>query len=136
MKRVIAFVCAFICLAMLSSCDAPGVYSLNDSLPPLIDSETQYPYVQSVDITNSDGNTVTLVSSGEMDNIRMKFEGIKCVKEKSPEPSEILYTVTFNTNDGKYTISVISEDKLIIDGVAYDVLRGGADLFYLASLFN
>ena len=136
MKRVIAFVCAFICLAMLSSCDAPGVYSLNDSLPPLIDSETQYPYVQSVDITNSDGNTVTLVSSAEMDNIRMKFEGIKCVKEKSPEPSEILYTVTFNTNDGKYTISVMSEDKLIIDGVAYDVLRGGADLFYLASLFN
>ena len=136
MKRVIAFVCAFICLAMLSSCDAPGVYSLNDSLPPLIDSETQYPYVQSVDVTNSDGNTVTLVSSAEMDNIRMKFEGIKCVKEKSPEPSEILYTVTFNTNDGKYTISVISEDKLIIDGVAYDVLRGGADLFYLASLFN
>lgn len=136
MKRVIAFVCAFICLAMLSSCDAPGVYSLNDSLPPLIDSETQYPYVQSVDITNSDGNTVTLVSSAEMDNIRMKFEGIKCVKEKSPEPSEILYTVTFNTNDGKYTISVISEDKLIIDGVTYDVLRGGADLFYLASLFN
>ena len=136
MKRVIAFVCAFICLAILSSCDAPGVYSLNDSLPPLIDSETQYPYVQSVDITNSDGNTVTLVSSAEMDNIRMKFEGIKCVKEKSSEPSEILYTVTFNTNDGKYTISVISEDKLIIDGVAYDVLRGGADLFYLASLFN
>lgn len=136
MKRVIAFVCAFICLAMLSSCDAPGVYSLNDSLPPLIDSETQYPYVQSVDVTNSAGNTVTLVSSAEMDNIRMKFEGIKCVKEKSPEPSEILYTVTFNTNDGKYTISVISEDKLIIDGVAYDVLRGGADLFYLASLFN
>lgn len=136
MKRVIAFVCAFICLAMLSSCDAPGVYSLDGSLPPLIDSETQYPYVQSVDITNSDGNTVTLVSSAEMDNIRMKFEGIKCVKEKSPEPSEILYTVTFNTNDGKYTISVISEDKLIIDGVTYDVLRGGADLFYLASLFN
>lgn len=136
MKRVIAFVCAFICLAILSSCDAPGVYSLNDSLPPLIDSETQYPYVQSVDITNSDGNTVTLVSSGEMDNIRMKFEGIKCVKEKSPEQSETLYTVTFNTNDGKYTISVISEDKLIIDGVTYDVLRGGADLFYLASLFN
>ena len=136
MKRVIAFVCTFICLAMLSSCDAPGVYSLNGSLPPLIDSETQYPYVQSVDVTNPDGNTVTLVSSAEMDNIRMKFEGIKCVKEKSPEPSEILYTVTFNTNDGKYTISVISEDKLIIDGVAYDVLRGGADLFYLASLFN
>lgn len=136
MKRVIAFVCAFICLAMLSSCDAPGVYSLDGSLPPLIDSETQYPYVQSVDITNSDGNTVTLVSSAEMDNIRMKFEGIKCVKEKSSEPSEILYTVTFNTNDGKYTISVISEDKLIIDGVTYDVLRGGADLFYLASLFN
>ena len=136
MKRVIAFVCAFICLAILSSCDAPGVYSLNDSLPPLIDSETQYPYVQSVDVTNSDGNTVTLVSSAEMDNIRMKFEGIKCVKEKSSEQSEILYTVTFNTNDGKYTISVISEDKLIIDGVTYDVLRGGADLFYLASLFN
>lgn len=136
MKRVIAFVCAFICLAMLSSCDAPGVYSLDGSLPPLIDSETQYPYVQSVDVTNSDGNTVTLVSSGEMDNIRMKFEGIKCVKEKSSEQSETLYTVTFNTNDGKYTISVISEDKLIIDGVAYDVLRGGADLFYLASLFN
>lgn len=136
MKRVIAFVCAFICLAMLSSCDAPGVYSLDGSLPPLIDSETQYPYVQSVDITNSDGNTVTLVSSAEMDNIRMKFEGIKCVKEKSPEQSETLYTVTFNTNDGKYTISVISEDKLIIDGVTYDVLRGGADLFYLASLFN
>ena len=136
MKRVIAFVCAFICLAILSSCDAPGVYSLDGSLPPLIDSETQYPYVQSVDITNSDGNTVTLVSSGEMDNIRMKFEGIKCVKEKSPEQSETLYTVTFNTNDGEYTISVISEDKLIIDGVAYDVLRGGADLFYLASLFN
>lgn len=136
MKRVIAFVCAFICLAMLSSCDAPGVYSLDGSLPPLIDSETQYPYVQSVDVTNSDGNTVTLVSSGEMDNIRMKFEGIKCVKEKSSEQSETLYTVTFNTNDGEYTISVISEDKLIIDGVAYDVLRGGADLFYLASLFN
>ena len=136
MKRVIAFVCAFICLAILSSCDAPGVYSLDGSLPPLIDSETQYPYVQSVDVTNSDGNTVTLVSSAEMDNIRMKFEGIKCVKEKSPEPSEILYTVTFNTNDGEYTISVISEDKLIIDGVTYDVLRGGADLFYLASLFN
>lgn len=136
MKRVIAFVCAFICLAMLSSCDAPGVYSLDGSLPPLIDSETQYPYVQSVDITNSDGNTVTLVSSAEMDNIRMKFEGIKCVKEKSSEQSETLYTVTFNTNDGEYTISVISEDKLIIDGMAYDVLRGGADLFYLASLFN
>ena len=136
MKRVIAFVCAFICLAILSSCDAPGVYRLDDSLPPLIDSETQYPYIQSVDVTNSDGNTVTLVSSGEMDNIRMKFEGIKCVKEKSPEPSEILYTVTFNTNDGKYTISVISEDKLILDGVTYDVLRGGADLFYLTSLFN
>lgn len=114
----------------------PGVYSLDGSLPPLIDSETQYPYVQSVDITNSDGNTVTLVSSAEMDNIRMKFEGIKCVKEKSPEQSETLYTVTFNTNDGKYTISVISEDKLIIDGVTYDVLRGGVDLFYLASLFN
>ena len=84
MKRVIAFVCAFICLAILSSCDAPGVYSLNDSLPPLIDSETQYPYVQSVDVTNSDGNTVTLVSSGEMDNIRMKFEGINASRKSPP----------------------------------------------------
>ncbi len=135
MKRFFALTAVVILMLSLFSCDAPGVYKLSDNLPPLIDSQTTYPYVQSVDITdNTSGETITLEESSQLSTVRMQFEGIKCIKDDLD--GTLLYTVKFNTTGEPYTIYVYENEMLMIDEVSYSVERGGIDLFYLASFFE
>lgn len=135
MKRFLALAVSVILMLSLFSCDAPGVYKLSDNLPPLIDPQTTYPYVQSVDITdNTSGEAVTLEESSQLSTVRMQFEGIKCIKDNIN--GALLYTVTFNTTGDPFTIYVYENEMLMIDGVSYSVERGGIDLFYLASFFE
>ncbi len=137
MKRILNIIAVSVVLISLVSCDAPGVYKIDNDLPPIIDAETQYPCITSVDVTNeSTGNTITFVSSSDIDTIHMKFEGIKCVKEESLTEKSCAYTVTFNTESDSFTVNVISETEIIINGIGYEAVRGGADMLYLAGLFG
>ena len=137
MKHIISTFFTIVLLISLVSCDAPGVYKIDDDLPPIINSETQYPYILSVDVTDEiTGNTVTLVSSSDIDTIHMKFEGIKCTKNDSVSSDSCVYTVSFNTDTDSFSIGVISETELIINSTGYEAMRGGADMMYLAGLFN
>lgn len=126
-----------LCVFMLISCDAPGVYKLDDHLPPIMDITTQYPYVTSIEVTdNSSGVTLEFTEEKELGSIRMRFEGIKCIRENDSVEHEILYTVVFHTTDSDFTIEIYSETDYVIDGYHYEAMRFSVDLFYFNALFT
>lgn len=135
MKSLTALAAAALCLLSLSACDAIGVYKLDNDLPPIMDSVTQYPFITSVEVEKPDGSLVALTSSEDINTIRMKFEGIKCLKDDMDDDT-LMYTVTFITTDVPFSIEIYSDDEIMTGGVYYEIERGGVDLFYLEGLFN
>ncbi|MGN1408795.1 MAG: hypothetical protein ACI4XJ_01330 [Eubacteriales bacterium] len=137
MRNLKGIVIILICIFVLISCDSPGVYKLDDYLPPLMDITTQYPYITSIEVTEeSSGVTLEFTEGKELDSIRMRFEGIKCIREKDGGDNEILYTVTFHTTDADFTIGISSAEDYIIDGYHYEAMRSGVDLLYFGGLFK
>lgn len=137
MKKFYAAFLIIICLFSFASCDAPGVYKLDDYLPPLIDITTQYPYITSIEVTdNTSGASLEFVDSANLDSIRMRLEGIKCIREKDDGSYPIVYTIVFNTTDSVFTIGIASENDYVIDGYHYEAMRSGVDMLYFAGLFN
>ena len=121
---------------LLIGCDAPGVYRMDDVLPPLIDAKTQYPYVESITVEQaSSGKTLELTAPAELDKLRMQFEGIKAIREKTEGETEYLYRVTFFTTDGEMQLFIVSGEQYVMDGYLYEIMRAGIDLVYFDSLF-
>lgn len=137
MKRLIFILTAVLTLVLLVSCDAPGVYKLDESLPALIDSSTQYPYTTEIRVTKeSTGETLSFTDGVDHDRIRMQFEGIKSIRERDDGSLTAEYSVTFVTTDGEKTIQIVSSEDYIMDGYHYEVMRSGIDMFFFEGLFE
>lgn len=135
-KTVIAIAALFLSALLLVSCDAPGVKLLEDMLPPLTEKTTGYTVTQSIVVTQlSTAESVEFSTPAEMEAFHQRLEGVKCVRDKEQAGELLLYSVTFFTAEAAETFYVVSDNVFIFDGYHYDVMRGGLDTVYLASLF-
>ena len=135
-KTVIAIIALCLSALLLVSCDAPGVKLLEDMLPPLTEKTTGYTVTQSIVVTQlSTANSVEFSTPAEMEAFHQRLEGVKCVRDKEQTGELLLYSVTFFTKDAAETFYVVSDNVFVFDGYCYDVMRGGLDTVYLASLF-
>ncbi len=137
MKKILI---AFLMLALfLTACqNPPGMHILDESIPVLIDPTTQYPYTEKILVTDCASGETREYTDGQMhDNIRMRFEGIRCTREKIKEGKEYtpLYEVTFVATDTTVTVKVLSDSAYLLDEYRYDAITSGVDLIYLGSLF-
>ena len=120
----------------LISCGTPGVYLLDDYLPKLIDPATQYPYTEKITVTQcSTGKVLEFMEGSDHDLIRMRLEGIQCIREKDSGALMPLYTIEFTTTEGIVTLQIASEYDYILDGYVYEAMRSSVDLLYFDGLF-
>ena len=140
-RRIIAAVLLLIFAICFTGCrKTPGLYQLDDIIPKLMDTKTQYPYTTSVVVEkDSTGERLDYTEGTDHDKIRMQFEGIKCYRDKLTESDDyedgVQYTVTFVTTDGEVAIEVISKDTCIIDGYVYHAMTSGIDILFFDNLF-
>ncbi len=135
-KTITAIIALCLSALLLVSCDAPGVKLLEDLLPPLTEKTTGYTVTESIVVTQlSTAESVEFSTPAEMEAFHQRLEGVKCVRDKEKSDEFLLYSVTFFTKDMAETFYVVSDNVFILDGYHYDVMRGGLDTVYLASLF-
>ena len=135
-KIVIAIIALCLSALLLVSCDAPGVKLLEDLLPPLTEKTTGYTVTESIVVTQlATAESVEFSTPAEMEAFHQRLEGVKCVRDKEQAGEFLLYSITFFTKDSAETFFVVSDDVFIFDGYHYDIMRGGLDTVYLASLF-
>lgn len=135
MKRTLLLLLAL--AIFMVSCGTPGVYLLDDYLPVLIDPSTQYPYTEKITVTNcSTGAVLAFTDGSSHDLIRMRLEGIQCMRSKDDGSLTPLYTVEFTTTEGVVTLHIASEYDYILDGYHYEALRSSVDLLYFDGLFT
>ena len=135
MKRTLILLLSLVIL--LTACGTPGVYILDENLPVLIDPTTQYPYTEKITVTDHASGKVLEYTDGiSHDQIRMRLEGIHCIREKDDGTHTPLYTVEFTTTEGIVTLGIASEYDYILDGYHYEAMRSSVDLFYFAGLFT
>ncbi|MBE6599219.1 MAG: hypothetical protein E7638_07245 [Ruminococcaceae bacterium] len=130
-------------LLIFTACTEPAVYNLSDFIPPLMNIETQYPYVESIAVCElSTGETVTLTDAAEHNRLRMHFEELQCLRAKGETDAEHGYSVTFFTVDGEVEFVIPTVEGsffarfLYTDGYCYEILTKGVDTAYFASLFD
>lgn len=134
MKRILTVLLAM--MVLLTACGTPGVYILDESLPVLIDPTTQYPYTEKITVTDhASGKVLEYTDGTSHDQIRMRLEGIRCIREKDDGSYTPLYTVEFTTTEGVVTLGIASAYDYILDGYHYEAMRSSVDLFYFAGLF-
>ncbi|MBQ8185351.1 MAG: hypothetical protein IJ037_00585 [Clostridia bacterium] len=134
MKRILILLLS--AALFLASCGTPGVYLLDDHLPELIDPSTQYPYTEKITVTQcSTGKVLEYTEGSDHDLIRMRLEGIRCIREKDTGALTPLYTIEFTTTDGTVTLHIASEYDYILDGYVYEAMRSSVDLLYFDGLF-
>lgn len=139
MKRALCLFIALILSLSAISCGTPGLYVIDELIPPLIDISTQYPCLEKITVFSSDTQTELEFTEGtELDNIRMRFEGIKCIREKLPDAADhpSAYTVAFFTSDSEVKIYLVSESVCIINDYKYEAMTSGFDFMYFAGLFD
>lgn len=121
---------------MLCSCMTPGVYILDENLPVLIDPTTQYPYTEKITVTeHATGKVLEYTDGISHDQIRMRLEGIHCIREKDDGTYTPVYTVEFTTTEGIVTLGIASEYDYILNGYHYEAMRSSVDMLYFAGLF-
>ena len=137
MKKFLgAIIIAIIILSTLS-CSSLRTYYLDEYLPELIDITTQYPYTESITVTEvSTGKTVDFTTGEEMDNIRMQFEGIECTRHDLTENYAPAYEVCFRTTDGDVILGIASTTHFIIGEYRFSSIALKFDLFYFEKLFE
>ncbi len=139
MKKNLAMILVCVCVVMcLGGCrKTPGLYVLDDYIPELMDVTTQYPYVEKISVTDcASGNTVEFTDGVTHDIIRMQFEGIQCIREKTGAADYgPLFTVTFYTTDGETTVYVLSKSEYIIGEYLYEAMTAGVDVVFFENLF-
>lgn len=121
------------------SCDAPGVFRLDDALPQLSDDTAGIQNILSVTIEDlSSGESVSFSEASEINAVRMRFEGIKYIREKAAGTEETGYRVTFITDGGKndLTLSFSSSDSFTMGEYRCDIMYSGIDTVYFAGLFD
>lgn len=134
MKRFV--ILAFALTMVLCSCMTPGVYILDENLPVLIDPTTQFPYTEKITVTDHSTDKVLEYTDGVSHNqIRMRLEGIHCIREKDDGSYTPVYTVEFTTTEGTVTLGIASEYDYILDGYHYEAMRSSVDMLYFAGLF-
>ena len=144
MKRILCTLAAAVMvLGTAAGCGETRVYNLSDVLPPLMDLETQYPYVERITVTDlATGETVRYTEPAEHNLIRMQFEQKECVREKGTPTVTEGYSVTFITTDGKMEVIVpaaadaYQAPSVYINGYEYEFLLYGVDLPFFAGLFD
>ena len=105
MKRILVLLLAL--AAVLCSCTTPGIYILDENLPVLIDPSTQYPYTEKITVTDhASGKVLEFTDGISHDQIRMRLEGIRCIREKDDGSYQLLYTVEFTTTEGIVTLGI------------------------------
>ena len=121
---------------LMTACGTPGVYVLDEYLPVLIDPATQYPYTEKITVTETaTGKVLEYTEGTDHDRIRMRLEGIQCIREKDDGSYTPVYTVAFTTTEGVVTVGIASEYDFILDGYHYEAMRSSADLYFFAGLF-
>jgi len=143
MKRRVCLLSVFLLLLGLVSCGELTAYDLDDFIPPLMDIETQYPYVEKIIVTKTEtGETVEFTEGEDHNNIRMLFEEMKCVRrEKAPEVNTG-FNVSFVTTKETVNVFIPVEAEQYQAGYVYigeyefEFLANGVDTFYFESLFK
>ena len=140
-KIILTVVLLFVLAICQTGCRrTPGLYQLDDIIPELMDTQTQYPYTTAVVVNDkTTSEQIEFTEGVDHDKIRMQFEGIKCYLEKLAPTYNyrdgVKFTVTFVTTDGDVSIEVISKDTCVIDGYIYHAMTSGIDLVFFESLF-
>ena len=140
MKKIISFftLCALLLTASLlfSSCDAPGVYLIDELLPPLTEKATGYAVTTSILVTRlSTNESVEFTEPTELDVFHQRLEGVKCIRDKNLDGYLKRYAITFFTSDSAVTLYIVSDKDFIFEDYHYEAMRGGIDTVYLDSLF-
>ncbi len=141
MKRCLPIVLILMLFTGLLSCTDLTAYNLEDFIPPLMDTETQYPYVEKIVVARLEtDDSVELTEWADHNNVRMQFEEQKCVRRESTKEITEGFSVTFYTTDGEVAVLIPVEadayqaDYVYIDGYEFEMLANGVDTFYFESL--
>ncbi len=142
MKRILVlFFAAVLVLFGLFACDKTTAYLLDDFIPPLMDKETQYPYVTEITVTDiATGEIKTFTDGTDHNRIRMIFEELECVRTKAEAEVVAGYAVTFVTTEESVTITIPMAESYLaryvyIGEYEFEILRSGVDTAYFTSLF-
>lgn len=138
-RKLSAILLSVLCVVLFVSCDAPGVFRLDDALPQLDDDTAGIRNILSVTIENLEsGESISFSETSEINAVRMRFEGIKYIREKSGDTPNTGYRVTFLTDGGKsdLTLSFSSSDSFTIGEYRCDIMYSGIDTVYFAGLFD
>ncbi len=142
MKRIPILLSLLIITVGLVSCGELRAYDLDDFIPPLMNIETQYPYVEKIVVAKTEtGESVELTEWADHNNVRMQFEEQKCVRRESTKEITEGFSVTFYTTDGEVTVRIPVEaeayqaDYVYIGEYEFEMLANGVDTFYFESLF-
>ena len=137
--KLTAILMCVICAVLFVSCDAPGVFRLDNSLPLLGDDTAGIRNILSVTVENlSTGESVSFSEPSEINAVRMRFEGIKYIRERTQGTENTGYRVTFLTDGGKndLTLSFSSSDSFTMGKYRCDIMYSGIDTVYFAGLFD
>lgn len=130
---------ALFCLCQLTGC----AVSLSDALPPLDNATTKMQNVTAVSVYRfADEAMVTITDPVALDTLYNQLSGIRGTREKMEVREYLdthppLYVIIFSDENGAMEQLLITDKTTFyFTDYAYTALRGGADLFYFASLFN
>ncbi len=144
MKRILSLLLtAMFAVLTLTACTEPVVYRLDDFIPPLMDIDTQYPYVTEITVTDlAAGDTVAFTEGADHNRIRMQFEELECLRTKDFRAVTEGYAVSFITTNETVTLTIPKEKDTFLSTFVYigeyefEVLRMGVDTAFFASLFE
>ena len=142
MKRFVLLFTVLILTVGLMSCGDLTAYDLEDFIPPLMNIETQYPYVEKIIITKTEtGETAEFTEWADHNRIRMLFEEMKCARrEKAPEVATG-FQISFVTVNETVDVFVPVENGayqanyVYIGEYEFEPLVKGVDIFYFESIF-
>ena len=142
MKRISFFLCALLLAFGLMSCGEVTAYYLEDFIPPLMDINTQYPYVQKIVVTKTEtGETAEFTEWADHNKIRMMFEEMRCVRREKSAETTMGFTVSFITTNETVDLFIPAEegqyqaDYVYIGEYEFEFLANGVDTFYFDSIF-
>jgi len=143
MKRIAFFLCALLLTFGLISCGEVTAYYLDDFIPPLMDSNTQYPYVQKIIVEKTGtGETVEFTEGVDHNRIRMLFEEMRCIRREKSAETVVGFKVSFVTTNETVDLFIPAEegqyqaDYVYIGEYEFELLANGVDVFYFESIFE
>ncbi|MBQ4350336.1 MAG: hypothetical protein II768_03695 [Clostridia bacterium] len=137
MKKIALILALLLAALFLSACDAPGVTVLDELMPPLTEKATGYAVTTEIRITKlTTGESVSFTEPADLNSVHMRFEGIKCIRDKKFDDIQPLYNVAFFTDTSADSFDVCTATDFIYGEYHYDAMRSGVDFVWLEGLFN